>query len=276
MLRRSIAFSLGCFLLAACTMAAGAPQRIVSLAPSFTEILFAVGAGNRVVGTTSFCDYPPEALKTAKIGDLLNPNLEEIIALHPDLVILGAWKWQVPEKLRSVGIPVAEIKDAQNIEDVLNRILTIGETVGKKEKAKEIVASMHRDLDRFHDRSRKLVRRATVFIELDTGNWTVGSGSYLTEILEMAGLQNIFADRKEPYLMVTAESIASRDPDLILSLDRTTMDYRNSPDFQSLRAVRDGKILDKPSFNWDEITRQSPRMIQGIQKLIDSTNRLVK
>src|SRR5439155_11129083 len=111
----------------------------------------------------------------------------------------------------------------------------------------------------FRKRSHNLQRHPAVFMELDTGNWTVGSGSYLNEILEMAGLQNIFADRKEPYLMVTAESIASRDPDLILSLDRTKAEYHNSPDFQSLRAVRDSKILDKPSFNWDEITRQSPR-----------------
>src|SRR4029079_10884940 len=83
-----------------------APQRIVSIAPSFTEILYAIGAGNEVVGTTLYCDYPPQALKTVKIGDVLNPNVERIISLKPDLVLCGNWKWNVPEKLRAAGIKV--------------------------------------------------------------------------------------------------------------------------------------------------------------------------
>src|SRR5262245_58879624 len=79
---------------------ASAPQRIISTAPSFTEILFALGLNKEIVGTTNYCDYPTEAKQTEKIGDAITPDLEKIVALHPDLVLVGQWKWKVPENLR--------------------------------------------------------------------------------------------------------------------------------------------------------------------------------
>lgn len=245
---------------------AQAQDRIVSLAPSFTEILYALGMDRQIVGTTTFCDYPPQAQKTKKVGDMLNPNLEQIILLKPDLVVCGAWKWTVPEKLRKVGINVLEIKDAENLQDSLNRVRLIGEKVGRKDAAEKIVSEMQSRMKAIRERvpSGPPVK---VFIELDAGQWTVGGTSYLNDVFTLIGLQNIFHDRDDPYLMVTMESILSRDPDLIVSLNRLKNEYTESPAWQASRAVREGRIIDRAAMDWNAITHQSPRLVDGIEQL---------
>ncbi|HSE42407.1 MAG TPA: ABC transporter substrate-binding protein [Acidobacteriota bacterium] len=242
------------------------PKRIVSVAPSFTETLYALGLGPSIVGTTNFCDYPPEALKTEKIGDILNPNVEKIIRLKPDLVICGAWKWQVPEKLRKAGIQVLELKDAENLEDSMRRILILGQEVGKQKESQNLVDEMQKRINEIRNRSAN-AKRKKVYIELDAGQWTVGGTSYLTQVAEIVGLQNIFKNRKEPYLMVTMESILVQDPDLILSLNRTKQEYQQLENWMASPCVREGKIIDKNGINWNAITHQSPRMVEGIESL---------
>ena len=255
-------------------LAEAAPKRIVSIAPSFTEILYAIGAGNEVVGTTVYCDYPPQALKTVKIGDVLNPNVERIISLKPDLVLCGNWKWNVPEKLRAAGIKVVEVPDAQTLQDVFQGFLLIGKEVGREKEATGLADSMKQQMDRI--RSKFAVRpKQNVYMEIDAGNWTIGGASYLSEILELLHLQNIFADRKEPYLTVTMESIVARNPDLLLSLSRTKKDYESLEAWQTLRPVQSGRIIDKDRITWFAITHQGSRLIEGIQQLanaIDETN----
>jgi iron complex transport system substrate-binding protein len=246
--------------------ASAQPQRIISIAPSFTEILYALGAGPQVVGTTLYCDYPKEALKTEKIGDVLNPNVEKIISLKPDLVFAGKWRWNVPEKLSAAGIQVVEVPDAQSLDDVLDRFIFIGEKIGRKETATKYSASMRAEMDQIRKQTDSNTQ-LQVYMEIDAGNWTMGGPSYLTEILKIAGGQNIFAERKEPYLTVTMESIVARQPDLILSLARTKEDYRSLPAWQALRAVRDGRIIDKDDIDWNAITHQGSRLIEGIKQL---------
>jgi len=261
-MRRSI-FFLFLLLLPLCAQAQ--PKRIISIAPSFTEILYALGVGPQIVGTSNFCDYPPEALKTDKIGDVLNPNIEKIIRLKPDLVLCGAWKWTLPEKLRAAGIEVLEIKDAENLNDSLQRIINIGQKVGKETEAQAIVDQMKKDIEAI--KARETGARRKVYIELDTNQWTVGGTSYLNEVVEIVGLENIFRERKEPYLMVTMESILMRQPDLLLSLHRTKEEYQKISAWQASSCVRDGRVIGRDSIDWNSITHQSPRLVQGIQIL---------
>ncbi len=242
------------------------PKRIISIAPSFTEILFALGLGPQIVATSNFCDYPPEALKTEKVGDVLNPNIEKIIRLKPDLVLCGAWKWSLPEKLRKADIEVLEIKDAENLDDSLQRIILIGQKVGKEKEAENIVQEMKIQIDMIRSRTATGPRRK-VYIELDAGQWTVGGASYLNQVVEIVGLENIFHDRKEPYLMVTMESILAREPDIVISLHRTKKEYQAISAWQAARCVREGNIIDRESIDWNSITHQSPRLVQGIQML---------
>lgn len=250
------------------------PKRIISIAPSFTEILYALGAGPQIIATSNFCDYPPEALKTDKIGDVLNPNIEKIIRLKPDLVLCGAWKWTLPEKLRAAGIEVLEIKDAENLNDSLQRVIMIGQKVGKETEAHAIVDQMKKDIEAI--KARETGARRKVYIELDANQWTVGGSSYLNEVVEIVGLENIFVDRKEPYLMVTMESILMRQPDLIMSLNRTKEEYQNISAWQASPIVRGGKIIDRQAIDWNAITHQSPRLVQGIQILEAKVREILK
>jgi len=253
-------------LFAAPAFANQTPNRIVSVAPGFTEILYALGVGKQIVGTTEYCDYPPEAKLTEKIGDVVNPNIEKIISLHPDIVFAGKWKWKVPETLRNMGINVVEIPDAQTVSDIFDRISLIGKNVGKEKEAERIVSKMKSDLDSIRKEGQQEVKKP-VYMELDTGNWTIGGTSYFDEVLNYAGGQNIFHDRQEPYLMVTIESIVARNPIVFLSLFRKKEDIVNLPAFNALAAVKHGNILDKSCMNWDTITRQSPRLIEGVKTL---------
>ncbi len=247
--------------------------RIVSIAPSFTEILYALGAGPEVVGTTLYCDYPAEALKTKKIGDVLNPNVERIISLKPDIVFAGNWKWNVPEKLRAAGIQVVEVPDAQTLDDVFSRFTFIGERIGRRQQAAQLVESMRKQMDDIKNRGAS-DQKKTVYMEIDAGNWTVGGPSYLTEILKVAGAQNVFSDRQEPYLTVTMESIVARNPDLLMSLSRSREEYQNLSAWRVLKAVRDGKIIDKNAIDWNSITHQGSRLIEGIGQLEQALRKL--
>jgi cobalamin transport system substrate-binding protein len=242
------------------------PKRIVSIAPSFTEILYALGAGPQVVGTTLYCDYPAEALKTAKIGDVLNPNVEKIISLKPDIVFAGNWKWNVPEKLRSAGIQVVEVPDAQTLDDVFTRFLLIAKKINREKEATDLIASMKREMEEIRKRAESKPKR-TVYMEIDAGNWTIGGPSYLTEILKTVGLKNVFGERQEPYLTVTMESVVARNPDLLMSLSRKKEEYQSLAAWKALRAVREGKIIDKNAIDWNAITHQGSRLIDGIKQL---------
>ena len=173
-----------------------APDRIVSIAPSFTEILYALGLGNQIVGTTNYCDYPEAAKQTEKVGDMLNPNLEKILSLHPNLVFCGSWKWHVPEKLRELKIRVVEITDAQTVDDVYKRILLIGKETSTENEARRIVEHMKQEAQQIANHSTR-EPRPKIYLELDSGQWTVGGGSYMNEILEIIGARNIFAERKD-------------------------------------------------------------------------------
>src|SRR5262249_45138711 len=148
------------------------------------------------------------------------------------------------------GITVVEIPDAQNLQDSLERIHIIGQQVDRVEQANQIVNDMKSRIESMRKRaSDNSVKKA--YVELDAGQWTVGGNSYLNDILQIIGLSNIFAERNEPYLMVTMESIVSRDPDIVISLNRTREDYASSPAWQVLRAVKEGRMIGKNDMDWN-------------------------
>src|SRR5262249_16694384 len=153
---------------------AAPPQRIVSIAPSFTEILYALGLNKEIVGTSNYCDYPEQARHTQKVGDVLNPNIEKIISLHPDAVFCGAWKGQLPDTLRKMGINVVEIHDARNLDDVFNNVILIGKKIEREKQAEVIVATMKTRISQMRSEATRNAIHPKVYVELDTGNWTAG------------------------------------------------------------------------------------------------------
>ncbi|MGH9591702.1 MAG: ABC transporter substrate-binding protein [Bryobacteraceae bacterium] len=216
-LRRALIF----FLLASVVFAQP-PQRIVSTAPSITELLYALGVGDRVVGVTRYDRFPPEARKKPKIGDYTSPNLEAIASLRPDLVIIQTNPVQLAERLHTLRLKVLEI-DQENIAKLYNSFRVVGEATGAGAQAARLVESVRAQLDAIHARAAQLPRTRVMFVvgrspnRLD-GLVVVGRASYLNEIIELAGGENVFHDAVAAYPEVSLEEVLARNPETIVDM----------------------------------------------------------
>ncbi|MFN3324704.1 MAG: ABC transporter substrate-binding protein [Bryobacteraceae bacterium] len=198
------------------------PKRIVSAAPSITEMLFALGLGDRVVGVTDFCRYPAEAESRPKIGSYLRPNLETILAMRPDLVIIQKNPSQLASKLRSMRLEVLEL-DHDTIPKIHDSITKIGAAAGVPESAAKLNARIRSQLDEIRRKTAALPRRRLMFIVGRTpgtldGLVAVGKASYLTEVMEAAGGVNVFAEAATAYPKISLEEVLSRNPDVIVDM----------------------------------------------------------
>ncbi len=198
------------------------PQRIVSTAPSITELLYALGLGDRVVGVTRFDRYPPEVLKKPKIGDYTSPNLEAIASLRPDLVIIQRNPAQLAQKLQTLRLKVLEV-DQENIAKLYNSFRAVGDATGASAQAARLVDSVSAQLDAIRARAARLPRTRMMFVvgrspnRLD-GLVVVGRGSYLNEIIELAGGENVFRDAVAAYPQVSLEEVLARNPETIVDM----------------------------------------------------------
>jgi iron complex transport system substrate-binding protein len=209
------------FLLAAVALAQP-PQRIVSTAPSITELLYALGLGDRVVGVTRFDRYPPEAQSKPKIGDYTSPNLEAIASLRPDLVIIQTNPVRLAERLGTLRLKVLEV-DQENIAKLYNSFRVIGDATGASAEAARLVDSVRAQLDAIRARTARLPRTRIMFVvgrspnRLD-GLIVVGRASYLNEIIELAGGQNVFQDAVAAYPEVSLEEVLARNAETIVDM----------------------------------------------------------
>jgi len=246
-----------------CAAPRASAQRLVSLLPSNTEILYAIGAGP-LMGVSRFCDYPPEASSVEKIGDLLHPNLERISQLRPDIVFAGEWKSPpTTERIRKMGIPVFAVPEATSLGALLNNITLIGEAVGKRQQARACAEEIKKAVA-----SLKLppeTQRPLVYVEVDSPHWTTGGDSYISDLVEQAGGRNIFAEEKKAYFSASWESIVAKKPDVILVLSRNASNLAKLPLAEKIPAVRAGRIL-RPQ-NADIYLRPSPRVKLAILEL---------
>ena len=202
--------------------AANPPQRIVSTTPSITEILYALGLGDRVVGVTRFCRYPPEAMLKPKIGDYINPDLEAIAALRPDLVVVQTNPVRLAERLNALHLRTLEV-DQQDIAGIDDSIRAIGAAAGVSLRADQLIAKIRAGLDEVRARSAKLQAPRVMFVvgrasgRLD-GLVVVGRASYLNDVIRIAGGENIFRDAAAAYPQVSMEEVLARNPEVILDM----------------------------------------------------------
>ena len=216
------AFSRLLIFLTASLAAAAPPQRIVSTAPSITEMLYALGLGDRVVGVTRFCRYPPEARLKPKIGDYTSPNIEAIARLKPDLVIVQTNPVRLTERLASLRLRTLEI-DQGNLAALYNSMRVVGDATGAAEKAARLIDSVRTQLDQIRARAAKLPRTRMMFVvgrspnRLD-GLVVAGKASYLNEIIEIAGGENVFKTAVAAYPPVSLEEVFARNPETIVDM----------------------------------------------------------
>jgi ABC-type Fe3+-hydroxamate transport system substrate-binding protein len=198
------------------------PQRIVSTAPSITELLYALGLGDRVVGVDRFSRYPAEALRKPKIGDYANPNLEAIAALRPDLVIIPINPVKLADRLQILRLKVLEI-DQESIAKVYDSFRTVGQATGAVERATKLTATVRGQLEAVRDRASRLKPTRMMFVVGRTPNRldgliVVGQASYLNEVIGLAGGENVFHDAVASYPTVSLEEVLARNPDVIVDM----------------------------------------------------------
>jgi len=199
-----------------------APQRIVSTAPSFTETLFAIGAGDRVVAVSTYCHYPEAANKLPRVGSYLQPNVEAIARLRPDLVLVHAEQKTTLTQLAGLGIRTLALKNT-NLEETLRSATTIGDAVGLADRGAGLEKSIRVKLAAIEKRSTGSTPRTLLFVvgrtpgRLD-GMIAVGKGSFLNEVIRIAGGRNVLFDSPVTYPRISMEAVLRLAPDVIVDM----------------------------------------------------------
>jgi iron complex transport system substrate-binding protein len=237
----------------------------VSLAPSSTELLFALGAGEQVVGRTTWCKYPPEAERVPAVGDGINPNIEAVAARDPDLVVLyrSALNATAADQLERLGIP-SVILAQDRLADVARDARLLGRLTGT-ERAGDSLAATLEALAASVPPSAAL---KLAFVVWDNPVTVIGAGSFLDELARLAGATNVFADITSPSAAVSLETLAARDPDVIaIIVDDSAAgmpSYASRREWQAVRAVRERRIVRLPG---DLFGRPSPRAAAAVAAL---------
>jgi len=251
-----------------------APQRIVSLSPSNTEILFALGLGDRVVGVTKYCNYPPqvESLKDSGkvevVGGYVDPDFEKILSLRPDLVVAGQTHSSgAVSLLDKEGIPTFVV-DPNNLSRIILSIEKVGEITGKASEASALTQQMQSRIKAVSDKVSSLPKTKVLYIVWHDPVQTAGSGTFDDEIIEKAGGVNLFHDLSG-YPEVDPEAIAVRNPEVIIACtgmgqgaDKSLLWAETERGLNQTDARKNGRIYQAKG---DLITRTGPRIVDGLE-----------
>lgn len=242
------------------------PERIVSIGPSNTEFLFALGAGARVVGVDDFSNFPAEALSKEKVGGV-KVSLEKVVSLRPDLVVTVKFSDGTIEGIVSSGIPVLVI-DPQRLLDVPRTAVLLGTAVGADGQA--LASDIERKLEALRARTSTITPKPRVFHEVDASDpakpFTVGPGSFIDELITVAGGVNIAARTGSAYPQLSVEEIVSADPEVIVLGDAdygvTAEQVAARPGWSGVAAVRNGRVM---PVSGDLVSRPGPRVVEAAE-----------
>ena len=238
-------------------------ERAVSLAPNLTEIVFAVGAGDKLVGRTSYDNFPPEAQKIQTVGDTLNPNIENIIALKPQVVLVSTASQieTFTKQLESQNIAVF-VTNPNSLDDIYKSISQIGAIFGTGEKAREIVAGLQKRVADVEANINK--KDVKVFVQISKEPlFTIGKDSFITDLIKRAGGISVTANVATAYPKLSKETALALNPDVIILSESD--DNREPNDvFKNSPAARNGKVL---RINAEIISRPSPRIVDALEQI---------
>ncbi|HEU4680665.1 MAG TPA: helical backbone metal receptor [Gemmatimonadales bacterium] len=240
-------------------------RRVASLIPASTELLFAIGAGFSVIGRTSYCDFPSAAQSVPDLGDGIKPSLEAIIAQQPDLVVLynSGQNATVAERLRELGVAAVRI-NTDRLSDVGRVARLLGALTGRERSADSLTVAFDTALA-IATRGRVGDRPSVLLLVWEQPPMTIGRGSFLSELVERAGGENLFADVSASSGVVSIEAVAARNPDLILTTADGPSAFADRPEWRVVPAVRARRFL---RVNGSEFDRPSPRAPQAIRELV--------
>lgn len=243
-------------------------DRVISLAPNLTEIVFAIGAGRTLVGRTKYCDYPAEAKSVEEVGDTLHPSLERIIVLKPQVVLVStASQLEVfTEQLKAHDIAVF-VTDPHDLDGVFRSILKVGEIVGQVEQAKSLVNELSKRADAVASAVKPLPRIRTFYQLSSEPLYTAGKDSFATDLMRRAGADSVTADVPGAWPKYSAETAFAAKPEAIILPTGGSMGEGNSKVADALKkspAVQQGKVY---KINDDHLVRPGPRAVVGLEEM---------
>ena len=251
-------------------------ERIVALTASDCEIIYALGAGDKLVGRGEYCDYPAEVMDVASVQSGSETNIEQILALEPQVLVMAtmAQTEEQVQQLENAGVKVV-VSDAQDISGVYEAIRMLGTLLGKDSEAETLCSSMQATFEAVSGQVVAEGEEKTVYFEvspLEYGLWTAGSHTFMDEIAQMLGLKNAFAD-VEGWASISEEQVLERNPDYIVTISMyygegptPTEEIASRAGWENVTAVKDGKILNLQN---NELSRPGPRLADGAQAMYD-------
>lgn len=252
------------------------PERIISLAPSNTEILYAIGVGEKIVGTTDYCTYPPDAVHTEKVGGFSDVNSEKVISLNPDIVVATSNHQEIAERLEELGIPVI-ILNPLTLDDILNNITLIGVAVGEEEAAQDLRADCEARIEAVKENAPS--EPLTLYVEgwvSTSGYGSFGPGSFVDDLIFLAGGRNIAADADTSYPNISSETIIAENPVLIILVSGMggvgIEEVVSRPGWDTIAAVKNNAIY---VIDGDLVLRPGPRIVEGLEILAEFINNAV-
>jgi len=244
-----------------------APKRIVSLAPANTEALFALGLGDKVVGVTSYDDYPAEVTKIAKVGDFAGPNVEAVAAANPDLIVATTGvQADVITKLEQLGATVVAF-DPQSLDGLYMDLQELGQITGTSNKAEALVVDMKAQVSEI-EAAVADSEPSTAFIEIGQNPlFTAGSGTLIDELVKVGGGKNVAT--AAGYVPYSAEELVKADPDVYLATKGTMSDpsaLKKRAGFGDLSAVKNDRVV---VLDDNLVTRPGPRIVEGLKQVAE-------
>ena len=244
-----------------------APERIISYSPGATEILFAIGAGDRVVAADDFSDFPAAAAELPKVA-YSSPDPERALSLEPDLLLMASRQREQIEQFRSLGMTVLFLDSAQDIEGVFGTIELLGEITGNEQEAADLAASMRARIEVVTAALEDVEDGPLVFFELTADLYTAGDGTFVGELLTLASARNIAAGAASPYPQLSAEAIIDAAPDVILLADAAWGESYETvcarPGWDAIPACINERVH---GVDGDLTSRPGPRIVDGLEQV---------
>ncbi len=246
-------------------------NRAISLAPNLTEIIFAVDGGDKLVGDTTYCNFPEAAKNIQKVGDTINPNLESIIALKPDVVFVSTASQieTFTKRLEEQKIAVF-VTDPKDLDGVYHSIETVGDILGKKEKAAEVVASLKK---RVLETDKKTERAGPyrIFVQFsEEPIYTAGKPSFITDLIERAGGFSVTSNIDEAFPRISKETALALEPDVIIISEGDANKHPNKV-FANSPAVRSKQVF---LIDGDLLSRPGPRLVDALEQITDNLEKV--
>ena len=247
-----------------------APRRIVSLVPGVTEILFAIGAQDAVVGVTDFCDYPPDARRKARVGDMLAPNLETLVSLRPDLVVAtrSGNREETFDQLKRLGLPVYLVDEPPGIADVLRLVGGLGQLTGRRDAAAAVAAGLERRIGAVRARVAGRPHPRVLYVLWPEPLIVPGRGSLVSELIASAGGESVTADQAQGYPRMSLEAAVGRAPEVVVLARHGAGTGPTARErwqrLESLPAIKNGRLY---TADGDLLHRYGPRVVDGLEFL---------